>query len=1621
MLSKVNHGCILPWSDKKDEKIKDEATDFIPRDYQIEMLNRAKKENTIVMMPTGTGKTFVAVLLIKHYIHQVMTDPWKGPCGENRNCGDGKCSCGDRNWKRTFFLVNNVTLVSQQKRVLEQHTGVSVGEYSGSHNKTIDTWSEKTWSYEFKLHQIVVMTTDIFKNLLSTGILKTSHVNVLVLDECHHAKENHPMAVVMRDYWNPKKPDGRVLGLTASVIDKKKVGGKAELRASIEKLQTMINARLVTPREFVNQIKDVKLPDPEIHSFEQGGYASELLVITENLLDTMNKYTVKSLPEVEQSTFSHIKKIVTAIPVIITEVGIDGLKASLEDDRGFIAEIRNYIESTNIAPKKGDNGTIEECLTHQVGQTILTQLEYLKKTTLSVIENSQEVRMSVKFYELLRYILRLQYDSDENSEAPRIIIFIERRRVVMAMYKYLCKLRKEVEGCAKLKASYVLGGTTGAGGKEEEEAKLSSFEVDDLLAIKKQQEQALIDFREGKCNILLATSVVEEGLDIPACNVVIRYDFPQTYRAFVQSRGRARQKPAKYTFFIKATEVHEKKMLLQSFHDIEMLLRDFASDISPKQIQEEEDSEEDYNKLIPPLEVEGTGAKVTATLAIQRLNFYCSQLPKDEYTDVMPSDNTVENDYGFITTITLPKLCPLKLSVEGSCMKTKKLAKMSAAMKTLEALYSADELTDALLPQFRQKEVNPLLIDSEDGRSMTVDQKLKIPSVFWRKDLKEDSGTFHLYSIQLDLLPDDADFAEYFVQGKDHRVACFGILCKAKLPDFPLFDVYPRFGTVTVRIQYEREVTLPIHVLQTYYWFQEAVFTHALDMNHVRKCSEAIFKDYFILPLCWKSRGLQFRSSGNKSSYLDIDSRFIAQLQRQWDFEHHHWIFGNMPDDLDKCLDSVIFPAYNYSPHSNNKDISGYLYAVIKKSELTAQDKMRGRSTKSNDEVETQTYEEYHLEKHEIQLQCPSKNLLECRNVTRHYAFLTPYASKKANRPPMYLIGEIHKVHPIPSSLWSQATCLPSILWRLETFCLGKELTDTIYGDYNGHCISLLASNRADYFSEKTDNLMARLRRDLAYKGEIDWFETLHPITHKSCGESYNLERLEFLGDKFLKFVSTLFYFRTMPDRHEGWLSRYRSEMISNQNLAVRSCKEIKLPRYILNKKIDPKSNWIPPCFLPSYTLDKLKEAEETIKSEDTIESSQIPPDTELSVEHLKKIKRFKDSKLCMEVEEFLRSRNNDKSYDDAVIKLCDLIPDGHLQDMGTKDVADSMEALLGLCVAKYGYRMGVDLLDRIKVTTFQAKNGAEPEKLNDHLYELTPLPQISSLPPSAKRRAQSHCESLRNVEKAIGYKFKQPFYLLEALTHASFNDIETCYQRLEFLGDAVLDVLMVFHIYQHNPHYDQGEMTDLLSSLVCNTTLAKVCTKLELHKSLLYNSPELYNVLASFFKNIRDDQLKEWCEDLSLERVFVDSVESDTPDKIPVLNLDSRVVQAPKLLGDLVESVIGAIYLDCDEDILRVWEVIWPWFEPFYTCFSQKPPKNPKAIINELYPGLKRTIVSYPGDHYRFIATVTIATRDEDNKVSKYNFRTVGRDRETAMEVSYGRALHFHKRFLSNGPISNK
>lgn len=86
--------------------------------------------------------------------------------------------------------------------------------------------------------------------------------------------------------------------------------------------------------------------------------------------------------------------------------------------------------------------------------------------------------------------------------------------------------------------------------------------------------------------------------------------------------------------------------------------------------------------------------------------------------------------------------------------------------------------------------------------------------------------------------------------------------------------------------------------------------------------------------------------------------------------------------------------------------------------------------------------------------------------------------------------------------------------------------------------------------------------------------------------------------------------------------------------------------------------------------------------------------------------------------------------------------------------------------------------------------------------------------------------EKRKEFEKRIGYSFKDPELLVTALTHSSYsNEIrlkkQECNERLEFLGDAVLELISSEQIFRNHPDQPEGDLTRIRASYVCEPTLA--------------------------------------------------------------------------------------------------------------------------------------------------------------------------------------------------------
>ena len=99
----------------------------------------------------------------------------------------------------------------------------------------------------------------------------------------------------------------------------------------------------------------------------------------------------------------------------------------------------------------------------------------------------------------------------------------------------------------------------------------------------------------------------------------------------------------------------------------------------------------------------------------------------------------------------------------------------------------------------------------------------------------------------------------------------------------------------------------------------------------------------------------------------------------------------------------------------------------------------------------------------------------------------------------------------------------------------------------------------------------------------------------------------------------------------------------------------------------------------------------------------------------------------------------------------------------------------------------------------------------------------------------------LKNFQQSLGYSFKNTQLLIEALTHKSKKK-ETHNERLEFLGDAVLDLIIGEFLYKKFPHSPEGELSKMRASIVNEKAFATLAKYLKIGEYLYISSAEEQN-----------------------------------------------------------------------------------------------------------------------------------------------------------------------------------
>ncbi|KAG0638925.1 hypothetical protein HOY80DRAFT_126670 [Tuber brumale] len=156
----------------------------------------------------------------------------------------------------------------------------------------------------------------------------------------------------------------------------------------------------------------------------------------------------------------------------------------------------------------------------------------------------------------------------------------------------------------------------------------------------KGQYETIEDFRAGKKNLVVSTSVVEEGMDIPACRLVVCFSLPPNLKSFIQRRGRARMAKSNYVLMFNGGDDQGK---IDKFKQLEMdMIEEYLDETRKLEAETETEAEEpDEDGVLSKgrsrrFLIESTGALLTLDSAVSHLHHFCNCLPQGEYMDLRP-------------------------------------------------------------------------------------------------------------------------------------------------------------------------------------------------------------------------------------------------------------------------------------------------------------------------------------------------------------------------------------------------------------------------------------------------------------------------------------------------------------------------------------------------------------------------------------------------------------------------------------------------------------------------------------------------------------------------------------------------------------------------------------------------------------------------------------------------------------------------------------------------------------------------------------------------------------------------------------------------------------------------
>jgi ERCC4-related helicase len=449
--------------------------------FQLDMARIAIADDLLVVLPTGLGKTVIAALAGAEILRR----------------GSGKL----------LVLAPTRPLVLQHAEAFRSWIpGIRISRFTGTVRRPV---REGAWDGA----DVVFATPEVVDHDLTAGRYSLGDIGLIVFDEAHHAVGKYAYVAVAERFRRERGPNARLLALTASP------GGQ---QARIDEVVGALGVRRIEARhrdepgvrEFVQPVEVehrwVDLP-PEIRSIQEALRAANLREgralqrIGYLRKKPLASLSVKDLISLRAEVFARPGPMVRKFGPLFHQLVLLHLHHALErlETQG-VEPFVQYVERVGGKPKpsRGDRAFLK--VPELVGA--LAEAQAILRTAHST---------SHPKIDALRKLVAEEFERPR-GRPPRILVFAQFRDTIQG-------IRAALDG-----AGWGTGRFVGQ----------STRDADDPGMSQGEQSTVLREFREGRFPILVASSVAEEGLDVPDVDLVVFFEsIPSEIRA-IQRRGR---------------------------------------------------------------------------------------------------------------------------------------------------------------------------------------------------------------------------------------------------------------------------------------------------------------------------------------------------------------------------------------------------------------------------------------------------------------------------------------------------------------------------------------------------------------------------------------------------------------------------------------------------------------------------------------------------------------------------------------------------------------------------------------------------------------------------------------------------------------------------------------------------------------------------------------------------------------------------------------------------------------------------------------------------------------------------------------------------------------------------